>query len=204
MGEAKHNPLADRSTLGSYRPPTEKMLNHGWENIEKSIKENEDKFIVAYAGDPFQRLQFLRGTENLLMDLAYGEKEIYALRDMVFEHYAAQAQKCASYAGVHAIAFADDWGSQNSLLISPRIWREFFKPCYKELFNICKSVDKFVTMHSDGNIKEIYEDFIELGVDAINSQIWIMGIEEIAEQYAGRITFLGEIDRQHILPEGTP
>lgn len=58
-------------------------------------------------------------------------------------------------------------------------------------------------MHSDGCILDIYPHMIELGLDALNSQIFCMGIEKL-EQFRGKITFWGEIDRQHILPEGTP
>ena len=58
-------------------------------------------------------------------------------------------------------------------------------------------------MHSDGYIFYIYADLIELGLDAINSQLFIMDIENIGTQFGGQITFWGEIDRQHLLPKGT-
>jgi hypothetical protein len=58
-------------------------------------------------------------------------------------------------------------------------------------------------MHSDGCIFDIYEDLIEIEIDAINSQLFCMDIEEIGRRFKGRITFWGEIDRQHILPFGT-
>ena len=55
-------------------------------------------------------------------------------------------------------------------------------------------------MHSDGYVFDIYEDLIEIGVNAVNSQLFTMDIEEIGRRFKGRITFWGEIDRQHILP----
>jgi uroporphyrinogen decarboxylase len=61
----------------------------------------------------------------------------------------------------------------------------------------------FVFMHSDGNIESIYPDLIEIGVDALNSQLFCMDIEKLGEQYAGKIAFWGEIDRQWVLPFGT-
>ena len=57
-------------------------------------------------------------------------------------------------------------------------------------------------MHSDGCILDIIPDLIELGLDAVNSQIFCMGLDKL-EQFRGKITFWGEIDRQHILPEGS-
>jgi uroporphyrinogen decarboxylase len=101
---------------------------------------------------------------------------------------------------VEAIFFMDDWGAQNSLLISPDAWRELFKPLYADYCKIAHDAGKYVFMHSDGCIFDIYEDLIEIGVDAINSQLFTMDIEEIGKRFKGRITFWGEIDRQHILP----
>jgi len=98
----------------------------------------------------------------------------------------------------------DDWGSQNSLLISPKLWREIFKPLYKEYCDIAHTNNKFIFMHSDGYIIDIYEDLIEIGVDAINSQLFCMDIEEIGRRFKGRITFWGEIDRQNVLPSKDP
>jgi hypothetical protein len=57
-------------------------------------------------------------------------------------------------------------------------------------------------MHSDGNIEEIIPDLIEIGIDALNSQLFCMNIEELGRKYRGKITFWGEIDRQYILPSG--
>ena len=76
----------------------------------------------------------------------------------------------------------------------------FFKPLYKDYCNLIHSAGKFAFMHSDGYIFDIYEDLIEIGVDAINSQLFCMDIEKIGKKFKGRITFWGEMDRQHILP----
>jgi hypothetical protein len=97
----------------------------------------------------------------------------------------------------------DDWGSQSSLLISPETWRRLFKPLYAEYIRVAHESGKKFFMHSDGYILDIYEDLIEIGLDAINSQLFCMNIEEIGKRFAGRLTFWGEIDRQHILPNGS-
>jgi len=133
------------------------------------------------------------------MDLAYKLPEVYMLRDMLHEFFLKELQLWAN-TDVDAIAFMDDWGSQTSLLISPKQWREFFKPLYKEYCDIIHSKGKYVFFHSDGNISSIYPDLIEIGVDAVNSQLFCMDIEELAKLYNGKITFWGEIDRQYILP----
>ena len=79
-----------------------------------------------------------------------------------------------------------------------------FKPLYKEYCDLVHSYGKFIFMHSDGFIHDIYPDLIEVGVDALNSQLFCMDIEFLKETAKGKITFWGEIDRQHVLPSNNP
>jgi len=203
IGEVKVHPLADYSKLKSYKAPLE-LLKLGWDNVDASIKKNRDKFILTpWSVNIFERMQFLRGTTELFIDLMEDSQEVRLLRDIVFEFY-REWLKLWLKRDVDGVVFSDDWGTQNALLIPPKIFRAFFKPCYKELIDMVKAAGKFVFFHSDGNITEIYDDFIELGVDAINSQIWCMDMKSIAEKYKGKITFWGEISRQTTLPYGTP
>jgi uroporphyrinogen decarboxylase len=150
---------------------------------------------------PFERMQFLRGTEKLFIDFAYGTKEVLQLRDLVHAYFTRELELWAK-TDVDAIGFMDDWGTQERLLISPRMWRELFKPLYADYCEIIHGAGKLVFMHSDGHIAAIYPDLIEIGVDALNSQLFCMDIEALA-QYRGQITFWGEIDRQYLLPFGS-
>ncbi|MBM3854710.1 MAG: methyltransferase, partial [Verrucomicrobia bacterium] len=97
----------------------------------------------------------------------------------------------------------DDWGSQNSLLMSPATWRRLLKPLYAEYVRIAHDAGKKFFVHSDGHILELYPELIEIGVDAVNSQLFCMDLEEVARRCRGRITLWGEIDRQRLLPHGT-
>jgi hypothetical protein len=97
----------------------------------------------------------------------------------------------------------DDWGTQRGLLIHPDAWVEIFKPLYKDYIEIAHRAGKKIFMHSDGHTLAIYPHLVELGLDAFNSQIFCIGLDELAA-FRGKITFWGEIDRQHLLPEGNP
>ena len=122
-------------------------------------------------------MQFPRGTENLYYDLGYRDENILLLRDVVvgyFEEY----MKFWLEKDVDGIMFFDDWGSQRSLLISPTMWRDIFKPVYKKLIGKIKEKGKYVFFHCDGYIYDFYPEFIDLGVDAVNSQLWCMGVEK--------------------------
>jgi hypothetical protein len=123
------------------------------------------------------------------------------LRDILHEFFLKELALWGE-TEVDGILFMDDWGSQQNLLISPGMWRSFFKPLYQEYCDLIHSKNKYVFFHSDGNIEQIYSDLIEIGVDALNSQLFCMNIEELGRQYKGKITFFGELDRQYILPFG--
>ena len=147
-------------------------------------------------------MQFLLGSEKLYVELGYGTKEIYKLKDILHEFFMKELELWIK-TDVDGISFMDDWGSQNSLLISPDMWREIFKPMYKDYCDLIHSRGKYVFFHSDGNIESILPELIEIGIDALNSQLFCMNIEETGKKYRGKITFWGEIDRQHLLPFGT-
>ena len=74
---------------------------------------------------------------------------------------------------------------------------------YRDYAEIAHAAGKKLFMHSDGHILAIYPDLVEIGIDAVNSQIFCMGVDHLA-QFAGRITFWGEIDRQHLLAFAAP
>jgi len=202
IGEVKKPILADWSALDKFQPPWDLVRKRDLLYVNRSC-EQSDKFMLSdITARPFERLQFLRGTENTYVDLAYDTKEFRKLLQMVHEFYLEDITSwCKS--NVDGIFFMDDWGANNSLLINPEIWRAVFKPLYKQYCDIIHAAGKFAFFHTDGNTQQIYGDFVEIGIDAINSQLFCMNIEELAGQYKGKITFWGEIDRQHILPFGS-
>ncbi len=203
IGEVKHALFEnDYEGLEEYEAPWELLEGLDPEEIARNCAAT-DKFVLANTeARPFERMQFLRGTEDLLCDLARDDPRAYVLRDKLHEFYLAEMRFWASTA-VDGVSFMDDWGTQRALLINPEKWRSFFKPLYREYCEILHAAGKYVFFHSDGNIEAIYPDLIEIGVDCINSQLFCMDMEKLGREYAGKITFWGEIDRQHLLPFGT-
>jgi hypothetical protein len=202
IGQVKQPLLNDWSKLDVLRPPVAALevdavaVNAGCAAT--------DQFVMANCCPrPFERLQFLRGTENLYLDLARRPPELFELLRRVHEFYCAEVEVWGRTA-VDAIGFMDDWGAQDRLLISPAQWRRLFKPLYADYVRLAHAAGKKAFMHSDGHIAAIYEDLIEIGVDAVNSQLACMDIADLGRRCAGRITFWGEIDRQHVLPDPDP
>lgn len=178
------------------------LLSFDIEQVNEECKKT-DKFIMSGACPrPFEQLQFIRGTENLYMDLMDPPAKMLQFMREMHAFYCELLTKWAK-TDVDALNFMDDWGSQQSLLINPALWRELFKPMYRDYIDIAHSHGKKIFMHSDGYTLDIYPDLIELGLDAINSQIFCIGLDKL-KPFKGKITFWGEIDRQNLLPHGTP
>jgi len=150
----------------------------------------------------FEQMQQLHGFEATLMDLADDRKEIYQLREDLLQFNLDWLDRWldGEYQGLH---FADDWGSQTSMLISPAKWRSFFKPIYAAMFSKVAAAGLDVWYHTDGNVIQILPDLLELGVKVLNCQVAVIGLENL-KPYAGKICFRTDIDRQHVLPFVSP
>ena len=207
VGEVKRPILSDFHNIHHVAAPMQKFKEQ-WSGYQKQLDiriknaREEGRFILGGWISLFERMQFLRGTENLYCDIAEENREFFQIRDLVFDFY-EEYLKAWLETDVDGIVFGDDWGSQRALLISPAAWRRLFRGLYQKLFDLIKAKGKFIFFHSDGYIMDLYPEFIEMGVNAINSQLWCMGVENVAAQYAGKITFWGEISRQDILPKGS-
>ena len=206
IGEVQTPLVSNLKNWQMVKPPYE-QLPGDWQIAYDSISrfyESEDRFVIAnICPRPWERYQFIRGSENAYMDMADFNTDGENLLKIIHEFYLAELELWAR-SEVDAIMFMDDWGTQNNLLISPVLWRERFKPLYRDYCNIIHAGGKFAFMHSDGHIESIYPDLIEVGVDALNSQLFCMDMKHIAEIARGKITFWGEIDRQHVLPSQDP
>lgn len=204
-GEVKDHPLADWSRLDHFSPPWHILKEVNLSEVDRYC-EGTDKFVIPQwepaMPNLFERMQHLRGTENLFMDLAYGDARVLQLRDRLQEYYLKQMEMWCN-TGVDAVQFADDWGAQHSLLISPAMWREIFKPLYRQYCDLAHRKGKYILMHSDGYVADIIPDLIEIGVDALNLQIFCMDIERLADLYHHQVAFWGEIDRQQVQVFGT-
>ncbi|MBS3762014.1 MAG: hypothetical protein KGZ25_01800 [Planctomycetes bacterium] len=150
----------------------------------------------------FEQLQQLHGFEPLLVDIMTESPEFYRLRDDLLAFNLSWMDRWLEqeYQGLQ---FADDWGTQDSLMIPPPKWRSIFRPVYKQMFSKVKAAGLDVWFHSDGNILEIIPDLLDVGVDVINCQSSVMDIERLKE-FSGKVCFRTDLDRQQVLPFVSP
>lgn len=213
-GEVVRPALADWADLDRYRPPNEMLeraAGPAAAEVSKAASpeaaeacEAASRFRLGEVGSgPFELMQFLRGTENLYLDLAQPDERLGRLLDMVHEFL---VRHCELWCRTDAdgVAIGDDWGSQGAMLVNPDMWRRTFKPLYAEYFAMIRAAGKRVFFHTDGMTREIIPDLIEIGVDALNCEVSCMDIEELGRSFRDRVTFWGELCRQRFLPFGTP
>jgi uroporphyrinogen-III decarboxylase len=111
----------------------------------------------------------------------------------------------AARRGFDGIHFADDWGTQSGLMISPGLWRELFKPRYRRQFARAHAVGLDVWFHCCGNFAAIADDFHEIGVDVLNvAQPNVVDIESVGRRLRGKQCFLMPISYQTVSIQGTP
>ncbi len=163
-----------------------------------------DWYVMPGGGTLFERLQQLRGMENLLMDLALDDPRIYDLRDRVAQYWHDSLVVWAQQDIIDCYAWFDDWGSQRALMIRPEKWRQFFKPAYDYIFDPIRKAGKDLHFHSDGWVRDVIPDMIDVGVHIVWVQVFMMGIEEFGRDFRGKVCVRTDLDRQHVLPLGTP
>lgn len=175
-----------------------------WETAgreETAAWDRENKIsVVMLINGIFERSHHLMGFENALMAM-YEEPEEYAeLLDAIADYKVKLMSYVAKYYKPDVLMMHDDYGSSRAMLMSPDMWREFFKPRVKRLVDTAHSFGIAYEHHSCGHIEPIVGDMIEIGVDALNPlQRPANDIEKLKKLYGGKITLVGGFSSQAVL-----
>lgn len=207
MGQVTNIPIEEWEDMDNYVFPDPKAEGR-FEGLDEALAEAEKKGLYVQLNSPqciFERMHFLRGFENTLMDCLVEPEEIGVMAEKLADYQIGIIEEAyrVGKGRIHCYDTTDDWGTQNNLMISPDIFREIFKPQYKRIFDKAHECGMDIRFHTDGKINDILEDLIELGVDIINiHQPRLVGIDEVSEIAQGRICFEAAIDIQATLPTG--
>jgi uroporphyrinogen decarboxylase len=191
--------------IGTYDVPPDPRDPARFDEARRMIERNTEKYILGYCWFTlFERLWFLRGFNNMLVDPLLYPEHFRDLRDRITEFNLQIIDQWLEM-GVDGIFFSDDWGTQNNLLVSPDYWREHYKPCYRQMFDRIHSGGAQIWLHSCGNVQAIIPELIEVGLDVLNPvQPRAMDVEQLGSEFGGRLCFFGGVDVQGTLPYGTP
>ncbi len=162
------------------------------------------RMIGMILHDSFSYPCYLRGMENLFMDLFDHPDWVRRLVDLSVEHNIAMARKAAEI-GADFIVLGDDYGAKTSLLISPEQFREFFLPGLIRIVREVKAAGLFCLKHCCGNINAVLEDIVASGIDGIHPLDANAGMDMagVKEKYL-HLTVIGGIDCNEPLSAFTP
>jgi uroporphyrinogen decarboxylase len=181
-----------------------------FDDAQMYIDKYKDEYFVV--GDMeltmFDLMHLAVGMEKLLIDMALGKPYVPALIEKTKDFSLAIGKQLVSM-GVDGIWAGDDFGGQQGMLISPKMWRKYFKEPYREIYAELKAVnpDVIVMQHCDGAVAPILGEWIEVGLEVFNPvQPNVPGHEpvDLKSQFGDKLSFWGAIDQQHLLPNGSP
>ncbi|MBN1558491.1 MAG: hypothetical protein JW951_10150 [Lentisphaerae bacterium] len=154
----------------------------------------------------FEAAWYLRGMEDLMIDMALDPDYAAALMDKVMQFPLAASRRYAEL-GADMVWFGDDVSHQRGMMMSVDMWRRFLKPRYAALFAAPRRVNPGIKVayHSCGNCEAILDDMIEIGLDVLNPlQPLAIDPFRIKKRYGDRLSLFGGLCVQQTLPYGTP
>jgi len=205
------HPLDDWAKFDGFTAPDPMRYSdtgdYDWPNMRAEIETKRARGEFAAVSLPhgyfLMRLWYLRGFENLMIDIATDEPKLHALIDMLVERNNVIVRQFIE-AGAEGISYGEDLGTQTASIISPRDFRKWVVPAYKRMMDPAKRAVLIIETHSDGYIMELVDDMLASGCDVLNPQDLCNGIDNIARTMKGRCCIRLDVDRQKIVPFGTP
>jgi uroporphyrinogen decarboxylase len=196
-------PVLENPVLGDYKFPNPEDFRF-FKNIMPEIEAKPDLFRVYQIGfSLFERAWTLRGMENLLMDFYLNPDFVHNLLSKITDYNIIQIDKALSY-DIDAVYFGDDWGQQHGLIMGYNLWREFILPQLTRMYSRVRQANRFVMIHSCGDVDELFPDLIHAGVNCFNPfQPEVMDVATLMTQFHKKLCFHGGLSIQKILPFGT-
>ncbi len=212
------HPMADATTIEEIeRYPWPDMddpsrVAHVREQARRLREENRYAIMgTPWLLFPFERAHAMQGLDKFLYNMVKNRdfakallEKIASLCKQLMGHFLEEAAE-----NIDIVKIGDDLGTQQSLMISPKMYRELLKPIHADFVSFIKSRTKAkVFFHTDGDVFDLVDDFIEIGVDILNpiqtSAGKMANLAELKQRYGKNIVFCGAIDTHRILPHGTP
>jgi uroporphyrinogen decarboxylase len=199
-GQPRSFPLDEWSALETLQFPALPNVD-----ADQIARQKENHLAWSPVGiSLFERLFEMRPMEKLLIDLVEESPDLLRFMDRLMDWYRRGIARALA-AGADVFPVGDDWGTQNSLLVSPAVFRRLFKPRIAELVKPIREAGKIIMYHSCGAVEPLFDDLVELGINGFWHQIALYDPEKFARRAAeaGVLLFL-HMDRQHLVPRGTP
>ncbi len=204
---AKHPLAGDVDKLDAFEIPDPNAEAHYASFKAMQEAYGEDKWLIGSSQiSVFEAAWYLRGMDQLLMDMCMQQDYVHALMDKVMQF---PLNACLRYIdlGADMVWLGDDVATQQGLLMSKEMWRTFLKPRYAQMIAAFKQRNPNIQVayHSCGNCLDLLDEFIEIGLDVLNP-LQPMAIDpfEVKKRYGSRLSLFGGLDIQHLMPQGSP
>lgn len=210
-GVVTEHPLADWAAFDDFRAPdpdqTDGLNPVDWQAVAASLARDRAEGRLAQAtlrhGHTFLQLGDLRGYPALMYDMADEEPRLWRLIALLEAFNLAVVERLIA-AGAEWMSYPDDLGMQVGPMIPPRYFRKYITPSYRRLMQPALDAGCVVHMHSDGDIRLLVDDMVVSGVEVVNLQDRVNGIDWIAQRLAGKVCVDLDIDRQDVTVRGRP
>ena len=212
------HPLANATTL-------EEIERYPWPDMNdpsrvahvrdqaQRLRDADDYAIVAtpWLLFPFERAHAMQGMDkfliNMMMAPDFAQALLRKITDLCKTLMGNFLAECGDL--IDIIKIGDDLGTQNSLMISPKMYRQFLKPLHAEFISFIKArTQAKVFFHTDGDVFDLIPDFIEMGIDILNpiqtSAGRMSNLAELKRRFGQNMVFCGAVDTHRVLPYGTP
>jgi uroporphyrinogen decarboxylase len=192
-----------KPTLNHYRFP-DPLDPRFFADIPEKLERYHDLYRLFCIGfSLYERAWTMRGMTDLLMDFYDNPGFVHDLFSAIADYNIAQVNEALKY-DIDAVYFGDDWGQQHGLIMGYDLWKEFIYPQLKRMYQAVHSAGKKVFIHSCGDVDELFDDLVEIGLCCFNPfQPEVMDIDDLYANYHGRLSFWGGLSTQKTLPFGS-
>ena len=202
-GQVKSPPLA-RPSLRESRIP-ERLQADVIAHMRSSALESQDQYRVGKLGALWEQATFLRGMEQLLLDLICHPEFVHELLEEITGYLLRTMESLKQEVSLDCLWLSDDYGSQQRLLMSPAMWRRFIEPRLRAICDRAHALGFRFALHSDGAISEILPDLVDIGIDLLHPlQPECVDTAWVKREFGASITIWGGFGSQRTLAFGTP
>ena len=202
QGEVIEGVIKDWSEVESYQMPR-MDLPVRYEKARADFAANPDMYHLGHLpGFPFAIMRYMRKIETFLADVLLYPDEVNALQRKVVDLLKRCVDQWAT-TDCDGIFFCEDWGTQERLLVSPKLWHEMFEWGFAEIVSHARERGIDIWMHSCGYIKDIIPSLVDLGIKVLQlDQPTLSGLDFLAETCRGKTAIWSPVDIQRDLPTG--
>ncbi len=205
MGEVTEPAIRKWEDASAYRLPDVNAAGR-YEHVLETMERNPDKYVMGVlSASLFPHYWEIRGMMGFFEDLYEDVENMEHLLDQLVEIQLESVDIWSRHAIDGIVVGFDDWGLQDRLMINPELFRLYFLPRYRKVWNAIHEKGLDVILHSCGDITSILQDLIDAGLNVINmDQQENMGLERLAREFGGKICFWNPVDIQTVMLNGTP